>query len=274
MYFSIIKKAFIVSLVLITSFGLYSFTIKRLGDDVLKQLGISKSAADEKIAQSILGGSLDAYGVKNVKNIVLGSRATITKDLLVYAKGYLQSAGFKKEYQALRQNEMPESEKAQSPEELRKQNILALKKMIVETEASMKNVDASMKPIFEKMLAEGKKQLADAEDPNNKLYLRYQKGYPQLVKDIEERNAYLLKNWEKKYPADPMLFVKPRLEEFLAVTQDIDFNAALTIKNSKKIFVNPAYEQKDNRWKMAFRAGKEVVAPARAFVQQWLAEIK
>jgi hypothetical protein len=51
-------------------------------------------------------------------------------------------------------------------------------------------------------------------------------------------------------------------------------NHLLFVKNGKKVFVNRAYESKNNRWKMAFRAGKEVVQPARAFVQQWLGEIK
>ncbi len=51
-------------------------------------------------------------------------------------------------------------------------------------------------------------------------------------------------------------------------TKVIDFNAGLTTKNGEKIFVNPDYERKGNRWKMAFRAGKEVVEPSREFVQK------
>jgi hypothetical protein len=41
-----------------------------------------------------------------------------------------------------------------------------------------------------------------------------------------------------------------------------------------KIFVNPVYQRKSNRRKMAYRAGKELVEPARAFAEQWLGEIK
>jgi hypothetical protein len=70
------------------------------------------------------------------------------------------------------------------------------------------------------------------------------------------------------------LFVKKRLEEFLNVTKDIDFSAELTERNGKKIFVNQQYEFKDSRWKMAFRAGKEVVEPARDFVEKWINEIR
>ncbi len=63
-------------------------------------------------------------------------------------------------------------------------------------------------------------------------------------------------------------------EKFLDEMSNIDFDAALTEKNGKQLFVNPDYERKSNRWKMAFRAGKEVIEPARIFVQQWADEIK
>jgi len=64
------------------------------------------------------------------------------------------------------------------------------------------------------------------------------------------------------------------MQQFLDETDDIDFNAVLETKNGKKIFVNRAYESKGNRWKMGFRAGKEVVETARAFIQNWMTEIK
>ena len=131
-----------------------------------------------------------------------------------------------------------------------------------------------MKPVYEKMLAEGKKQLKDAESPNNAYISTYEKNYPQMVKNLDDRHESMLKEWESIYPADPNQFIKRRLEEFLKVTSDIDFNAELVTKNGQKIFVNPDYENRDSRWKMAFRAGKEVVEPARAFVQQWAQEIK
>ena len=86
--------------------------------------------------------------------------------------------------------------------------------------------------------------------------------------------ARLLKEWEKAYPSDPAQFVKRRLAEFLQATENIDFNAELISKNGMKYFVKPEYENKDDRWKMAFRAGKEVVEPARAFAQQWMDEIQ
>ena len=146
--------------------------------------------------------------------------------------------------------------------------------MIADSEKGLKTANSTMKPVYEKMLAEGQKQLKDAESPDNKYITTYEKNYPQMVKDQETSHQNMIQDWESVYPSDPNQFIKRRLEEFLKVTSDLDFTAELVTKNGKKVFVNPAYENKDSRWKMAFRAGKEVVDPSRAFVQEWIKEIK
>jgi hypothetical protein len=261
-------------LLVILCLFLFSFTIARLNENFLKELGISKAEADKKITGSILGGYLDAYGTRNAKNIILGKRSAVAIDLLKYVKQHAGTEAFKKEYAALKESYKPKENKIQSPEEMRNSNIEELKKSIAETEASLKKADANMKPIFEKILAQGKKQLTEAENPANKTFARYAKGYPELVKSNRQSYEQALQNWEAQYPANHLLFVKQRLQQFLETTKDIDFSAATTVKNGKKYFVKAEYERKDNRWKMAFRAGKEVVEPARAFVEQWISEIK
>jgi vacuolar-type H+-ATPase subunit E/Vma4 len=255
------------------AFLLFSFTIKTLTGDFLKQLGISKTDADEKIINSILGGSLDQYGVRNAKNIAVGNRAAVTKDLFLYTKTYVGSPAFIKAYNELRQREKPEVRVMQTPEAMHKELIERSKKAVADVEASAQKADATMKPMFEKMVVDAKKQLKEAEDPNNKMIANYRKNYPQGLKDMEKVNQKLLADWESKYPGNHLLFVKMRMQQFLDETKDIDFNAQLIEKNGKKYFVNKAYESKGNRWKMAFRAGKDAVETARTFVQQWINEI-
>ena len=272
--FSAVTNIILATVLLLSIFFLNSFTVHHIGDDFMKQLGISKNAADEKISNSILGGSLDAYGLKNVKNVVTGNRGQIAKDLLVYTKSYLASSAFAKEYQAMKQSNKPKKDAIKTPAEVKSEYIASIKKMITDSENGLKTANSTMKPVYEKMLAEGKKQLKDAESPDNKQFTAYEKNYPQMVKDLDARHESMLKEWETAYPSDANQFIKRRLEEFVKVTRDIDFDAELVTKNGKKIFVNPAYEDKDSRWKMGFRAGKEVVEPARAFVQQWIQEIK
>ena len=118
------------------------------------------------------------------------------------------------------------------------------------SEKGLKTADKTMKPVFENLVKEGKKQLAEAESPNNKYLSTYEKNYPQLRKDLDTRHENLIQDWESVYPSDPNQFIKRRLEDFLEVTSNIDFNAELVTKNGKKIFVNKAYEDKDSRWKM------------------------
>lgn len=253
---------------------LSSFTTHKMVDDFLKQLGITKITADDKISGSILGGSFDTYGIKNVKNIALGNRKAVAIDLLVYTKKYVSSTDFIKQYTAMKEQYKPKESIAQTPEAMKAENIVNAKKFVSDMEATVKKADPSMKPIFEKSLVEAQKNLKDAEDPNNKQYVRYAKNYEGLVKTFKDNYAFQLAEWEKKYPTNHLLYVKVRLQEFLNATKDIDFGAELKVKNGKKVFVNPENERKDNRWKMAFRAGKEVVEPAREFVQKWMEEIK
>lgn len=254
--------------------ALFSFTVyKKINEEFLKQLGISKQDANSKITNSILGGYLDEYGVRNAKNIALGNRTAVTKDLLAYTKQHVNTTAFSKEYNELRQHEKPKPNTVQTPEEMQQDMIAQTKKGIADLEVSYKKADPSMKKMFEDMLVNARKQLQEAENPNYKIYVNYRKNYPALVKNIEAGNQKIIADWEAKYPVDHLQFVKGRLLQFLDETKDIDYNAELVTKNGKKYFVNRAYESKGNRWKMAFRAGKEVVEPARIFVQQWLTEI-
>ncbi|HTL07325.1 MAG TPA: hypothetical protein VL307_03670 [Chitinophagaceae bacterium] len=264
----------ITALLLGGSLCLLSFTSHKLAEDFLQQLGISKASADEKITNSLLGGYLDQYGLRNAKNIAVGNRAAITKDLLTYTREQVAGAAFIKAYNQLREDNKPKPTTLQTPDEMRNGLIEQYKKSIAETEVNYKKADPSMKSIFEPILATMKQELKNAQDPNNASIANYKESYPEMLKSIEASNKQRLAEWELKYPANQQLFVKERLQQFMEETANIDFNAQLVEKNGRKYFVNPAYERKSNRWKLAFRAGSEVVNPARAFVQQWINEIK
>jgi hypothetical protein len=253
------------------SLFLVSFTIhKTMADDFLKLLGISKTDANSKITGGLLEGNLDASNVKNIRNIALGNRVAITKELLVYTKQYLGSAAFIKEYNNLRERKKPAMSAIQTPEEMQQGIIDNAKKSIADMEDKLKKADASTKPMYEKILATVRKQLQQVEDPNNASMASYRKGYPNMVKDMEVHHQQQIAQWESKYPANHQLFVKQRLLQFLDETKDIDFSAALVEKKGIKYFTNPVYERKSYRWKMAFRAGEAVTGTARGFVQEWI----
>ena len=174
----------------------------------------------------------------------------------------------------MKESHKPTENIAQTPEEMKAENIKMAKESVAQMEEAYKKADATMKPIFQKSVEDAKKYLKDAEDPNNKQHVRYAKNYEGLVKEFKAGYNHQMAEWEKKYPTNHNLYIKKRLLEFMEATKDIDFGAELKTVNGKKKFVNPEYERKDSRWKMAFRAGKEVVEPAREFVQKWIDEIK
>ena len=131
-----------------------------------------------------------------------------------------------------------------------------------------------MKPVFEKVLESIRKQLQQAEDPNNKAIAGYRNGYPVLVKNRDDTYAKAIAMWEAKYPANHQQFIKQRLLQFMEETKDINFTAELYEKKGIRYFTDKNYESKSMYWKMAFRAGKEVVEPARAFVREWIQSIQ
>lgn len=254
--------------------SLFSFRAKRMASDVFTQLGISQSLADIKITNSFIGGYLDGLSGRKLSSIAVTERATVTKNLLQYTKQFVNGEAYRKAYTKLKEQNKPTQNKLQTPEEMRKGLIDSYTKAVNQAEESLKKADVSVKKIFEEVLVQSKKQLKDAQDPNNEMIKNYQSNYESMVKMNETAYQQQLEKWEEDYPTNHLLYVKRRLQQFLDETQSIDFNAELTERNGKKIFVNPAYERKSNRWKMAFRAGKEVVEPAKAFVQEWLKEIK
>ena len=251
----------------------FSFRLASFNTELLSQLGMTKSSADQKITNSILWGSLDGYGVKNIKNLATGNKAAITKDLMEYTKKHVSSQAFINEYAKMKESNKPKVDPVQTPEDMEKETIAQYKKSVSELEVAVKNSDKDFKPMYENLLKDAQKQLKEAMDPKYKNFVTYRESYPKMVESVKQLLERRLADWEKKYPTNHLLFVKQRLKEFLVETKDIDFSAELVEKNGKKRFVNPAYERKGNRWKMGFRAGKEVVETSRAFAEKWISEI-
>ena len=174
----------------------------------------------------------------------------------------------------MRERFKPQPAVMQTPEQMQAETVAAYRKSVADLEAGQKKSDASMKAMYDKMIADAKKVLKEAEDPNNKMITNYRESYPESAKMTEENNKRQLATWESKYPTDHMQFIKMRLQQFLDETKDIDFSATTVEKNGRKYFEDRKYESKGNRWKMGYRAGKEVVETARQFVTEWEKEIK
>ena len=271
-----LRIAAITVVLLSFSFLLVSYRLKKLNEDVWKLLGMTREACNEGINMSFIQGYLYYYDAKGIKNIALGNRPAVTKDLLAYTRQFVSSEAYKNQYAKARNDAKPQNvilKPVRSKETIQKEQIAETEKAIRETEASIKQMAPDLKKTMEPVVVNMKKQLEQYKDPNYKMFDIIMQG-EKYDNDAAIRNHEEdLKKWENNYPADLKILIKRRLVKLLELTKDIDFNAELVEKLGKKVFVNPVYEHKPREWKQAFRAGKEVSDMTRAFAEDWLKEL-
>lgn len=246
----------------------------KTADDLWKQLGISQQQGSEKIKSSFMNGYLDYWGIRNIKSITSGNKAMLAKDLLSYTKTYLNSAPVKAAYSKERESVKPYAPvvKTVTKEDIRTEQIAGMKKAINNTEAMIKQFP-DMEKSARKSILEFEKTIKDFEKPDSKIIEVLYQGKLAEGKMNEDRYNESLRDWEKNYPVDYRLKLRSYLEKYTATAATVDFDAALTEKYNKKVFVNPVYEGKNDEWKMIFRAGKEVYEVAKPFADQWLKEL-
>jgi hypothetical protein len=277
MHFVLIKLKVIAVALLLALFSFFLFSFKaseRIADDFWKQLGLTKQQGTDDLRSSFVNGYLQYYSARNAKNIAVGNRAAVAKDLLAYTKQYMSSDVFKKAYEQDRQyvKPVPPDAKVIDKEEIRKKNIADLEKGIKNTEETIKKMpemEKALRPNIEMF----QKNIKEYKDPNNKMiesiYQNDLREQQQRQKDYEERLA----RWQNEYPVDHKQLIKVRLQKYLQLSATVDFNAELKQVGKKFKFVNPQYEGKAYDWKQIFRAGKEVYDVAKPFAESWIKEI-
>jgi hypothetical protein len=70
---------------------------------------------------------------------------------------------------------------------------------------------------------------------------------------------------------DPNVTVRRRLQQFLAETAGIDYDAKTS--GPSHVFTDAGYESRPPLWKMGYRAGREATEAARAFAKEWMEEL-
>ena len=238
------------------------------------KLGISESQATENIRQSFLEGYLYSYGASSAKNIASGDRAAVVVDVLNYTKSYVSSPAFVKAYEDARIAATPVKPlPPKTKEQIQKEKIEELDKTIAEGEKSMKTLPKDLIEPFREVQQMLQDQKKDYENPDSEMLALLVTSENYMHANAVTKYEQQLQQWQKEYPADYKMMVKTRLETFLRITADVDFNAALKEEYRKKKFVNPAYEEKPAEWKMAYRAGRPAVEAARTFAKAWIAEL-
>ncbi|MEK9138418.1 MAG: hypothetical protein AAB393_14935 [Bacteroidota bacterium] len=271
------KKIVFAAMLAFASLAFFAFTaLERSTSDVLKQLGIPEAVAKDCIWSSFSGGYFSYRGDPEIRRTPAGKRAAATSEIAAFARAFTQSAEFKRRYLEYRESMKPiPPEAPKSMAEMRRSQKEELQKNIRETEQTMKTMPADQQATMKGVIAMWKEQLKSIDDPNNPMYsAQMDEMQKQSYAMQMEEHKNKLAEWEKNYPTSPNTMIKRWLTEFLEVSKDVDFNAALTSNGQgKKMFVRSDYENKPANWKMCYRAGKETVGAGRAFAKQWLDDL-
>jgi hypothetical protein len=245
------------------------------GSAVLTKLALDPVSAKESILDSLTSGSVYNYkAMEAFKALPASARAAIVSAGLGWIKAYVETAEFQTAYGEYRAKEKPETPAVRpaQDEQIKKQKA-EFEKQVVEMRKSMAGLDAATKESMDNSIKEMRAQMEAMEkDPQQKELMRQmtEMARSEDKKKYEEQLA----DWDSKFPADPRLLIKKRINAFLAASAGVDFAAKLAVLGDKMVFINGDYEQKPPEWKVCFRAGKEATDAARAFAKTWLTELE
>ena len=237
----------------------------------LAGLGVSDAAGKQIVDGWLASGYINATPAATAfKAASPASRATLVKNAIAWAKTYTESPSFKAEYakERLARRPSPPEVKGSVEDELARQS--AERKQSVE---DMKKSLAELPPDLRKAMEAAVKE-AEANnvkmDKDPQMVAMFRQGIE--AQRASEQDAYKgsLAAYEKRWPADPKGLVARRLQEFLDLTRDVDFDAKLVPAGTKMRFADPRYEEKPPTWKLCYRAGREAAAAAREAAQAWL----
>ncbi|RIV23534.1 hypothetical protein DYU11_11125 [Fibrisoma montanum] len=97
----------------------------------------------------------------------------------------------------------------------------------------------------------------------------------QLLADAKEHNR-VYRTQKEAFTAreNHQVLLKKRLREFIALCDDVTFDARVSARGRTQEFVEDRYRRKSPDWKFLYRLGREPVQEARAFAQEWLADLQ
>lgn len=242
-------------------------------EEHLAAMKTTKDAVQDFVQSGIAYGSF-SYPTACAA-IPMAKRAAVVRAVGEFARSFTRTQAFLQWYNSYREEKKPSApETTPAMADSRAKQIADLKASIAEQEKAQANAPADQKGIFRDVIAALRQMVKEleksdpAQDAQMDAYIK--QANEEAVRGYKEKVAA----WEKEYPeGDPKPLLKRRLKEFLDATSGVDFSAKLVKRDDAMVFVNPAYENKDSRWKTAFRAGKDATEAARAIAQQWLKEL-
>ena len=245
------------------------------GADIFAQLGIPMKSA-EQAAVTIISNGIHNPGLPSASFKLLppSVRAELATAGVAWLKAFTRTPQFKTQYDNLRETHKPQPPHFEgTPEDELKRADDEQKLQAEESKRAIATLPEDQRRALEQTLAASAAAMAKMNTPEQrKLRLDEIRAVrAERTKEHEQAVA----NWRREYPDNPAPAIARRLREFLAISADVDFGAALkTTEDGKSRFENPAYEAKSSPWKLCFRAGREATGAARQAVAAWLKELE
>lgn len=244
----------------------------------LPQVGVTEDAARQELLRGLDSGHVNYSGAAKAFKAVDGAaRAQLAAGVIAWARAYTGSSAFEQAYAAHRQQLMPVAPVFEgTPEEELAKRLAQQEKEFEEnmanTRKAMAQLSAEQRQMMEEGLKAGIEALKQMKSPEMQ---KLQLDGIRMQREAESADhTRKLGEWKTKYPESARGMIATRLQEFLALTADVNFDAALESRDGKMRFVDPQYERKDGRWKLCYRAGRETVAAARAAAESWLKSLQ
>jgi hypothetical protein len=159
---------------------------------------------------------------------------------------------------------------------------MAIRSQLSEEERKLASLTGDERAERARYITDLKKMLSLPAADFKKQYLAYikQQARGNMAKPANDSEAdregiarYRQQKAEFDAHADFKPALKKRLQDFIELSNSVDFEARLVPMGSKQEFANPLYQRKPAEWKFLYRLGKEPVSEARSFAQQWLADL-
>jgi flagellar biosynthesis GTPase FlhF len=237
----------------------------------LAALGVDEATARRGFVNALAGGYVDVFQAAKVfKAAPPATRAALVKGAMAWARTFMESAAFKADYDKQRLADVPNPPKFKNTvdEELAAQSAerhRSLENTKKNLEKMTPELRAQMEPTIKQLEAQNEKF-----DKDPKMIVMMRQGIEMQRASDQKAYEDRIKAHDKRFPADPNVLVARRLQEFLDVSKDVDFDAKLVGAPRAQRFADARYEGKRTEWKLCFRAGKEAVTAAREAAQAWL----
>ncbi|UWZ86237.1 hypothetical protein [Occallatibacter riparius] len=240
----------------------------------LSKFGVNLNELKPQVVESLRNGFIPAYpNRKAYQAAPVAARVAFVNEAMAWAKAYTESAAFKADYDKRRIAAKPAAPEAKGSADDQYNKLLAdqrksleeMKKNVAQMSADMQK---QMQPVIKQMEETIEKT---AKDPQMAGIMK--NSYSAQATSDEEHYKKELARYEKEFPADPKVLITKRLREFIALCNDVNFDAKLVGTGTNMRFADQQYEQKSDQWKLLYRAGKEPTEAARAYAANWLKQL-